>query len=611
MDNHAPSFASRLKVGRRRLHYLWRTRHLIWEACRWWTLLWTTLLIFNGVVPIVLVWITRVMVDALVVFVETAGANFSDVVMNLVVFVLLSVLRVFASNIIEWINIVQSENLQDYVAGRLHAHVNQLGVDFFDHPRNHNRLFRARLTSKSRPFQLLQGIGALMQNSITLVGLLALLVSYSSLLPFIVSIIAIPLIMTSTYYANRLNKWRIAATSRERKANYFDFLITTMHYASELRVFGLGHHFAQSYAHLRDGLRQERLRLERNRIFATLAALLVNFIATGIIMGWMGYQVLRGLLSFGDLAAFYQIFNQGQHAMRYLLQNVMRIYQSSLYLEDYFELIDTPVAEDSREYIPMIDLPLSEGIRFENIAFQYPGSEVEVLKNFNWDIPAGKIVALVGENGEGKSTLMKLLCRLYQPNAGRVLWDGIDLQQLQRADIFRAVTILFQSPLYYAGTAYENIALGDVTEDFSQSEIENAAQQAGLHKKIVSLPQSYQTLIGKAFGGEEFSGGQWQRLALARAFIREASIIVLDEPTSAMDSWAEVDWLKRLRDFVDNQIVIMITHRFTTAMQADLIYVIENGQITEQGTHEVLLAADGHYAKSWQAQMHPEHQFVE
>jgi ATP-binding cassette, subfamily B, bacterial len=601
---------SRLGIARQRLSYLIRTRHLIWEACGWWTVGWAALLIVNAIVPVALVWITRVSIDEFVIFIETGGANLSTFLAYILIFALLLVFRPFSESIIEWINIVQAEKLRDHATFRLHEHVNQLGVDFFDYSENHDRLYRAQANSKSSSIQLLQSAGTLAQSAITLAGLFILLVTYSPWLPLILLLVSVPVIAVSIYYASQLYMWRVRNTSKERQASYLDFLITTIYYVAELRIFGLGRHFAQSHAHIRDELRTEYLRLERNRIFSAIGALLFSLIATGLIMAWMGYQVLIGQLSIGQLAAFYQIFNQGQQAIRGLLQNIVQLYRSSLYIADFFQLIDTPIQPDSDGEIATVDLPLRQGIRFENIAFRYPGSDVEVLKQFNWEIPAGKIVALVGENGEGKSTLMKLLCRLYTPDAGRVLWDSIDLQQLNQGDIFRAVTILLQSPLFYAGTAYENIALGDVTASFDQGDIERAARQAGIHDKIMSLSQAYQTIIGKAFGGEELSGGQWQRLALARAIIRQAHIVILDEPTSAMDSWAEIDWLKRLRELVDDQIVIIITHRFTTAMQADLIYVMKDGQITEQGTHEALISAGGHYAQSWKAQMRQEAQGV-
>lgn len=248
-------------------------------------------------------------------------------------------------------------------------------------------------------------------------------------------------------------------------------------------------------------------------------------------------------------------------------------------------------------------MPLRDSIVFEDITFYYPGSGRPALQNFNWRIPAGRIVALVGENGVGKSTLMKLLCRFYDPDAGRVLWDGVDIRELPLDALRQQVTVLFQQPYQYHESARHNIAVGDLASKPALQSIKAAAAAAKADAPISKLPGTYESILGKLFGGAELSGGEWQRVALARAFLREAPIVILDEPTSAMDSWAELDWLQRFREMVAGRTAIMITHRFTTAMQADLIFVMDTNSIIESGTHDELLAQGGRYAQSWHAQM--------
>ena len=218
-------------------------------------------------------------------------------------------------------------------------------------------------------------------------------------------------------------------------------------------------------------------------------------------------------------------------------------------------------------------------------------------------IPAGKIVALVGENGEGKTTLMKLLCHFYDPQQGSIRWDGVDLRDFEIESLYRQITMLFQSPYFYPETVHHNIAVGDLASNPSAEAIQKAAEASAAHQIAMGLPQKYETVLGKMFGGEELSLGQWQRIALARAFLRQASLIILDEPTSAMDSWAEMEWLNRVRQVARDRTMIMITHRFTTAMAADLIYVMHDQQIVEQGTHDELLVLGGRYAQSWNEQM--------
>jgi ATP-binding cassette subfamily B protein len=319
----------------------------------------------------------------------------------------------------------------------------------------------------------------------------------------------------------------------------------------------------------------------------------------------MLWKAVLGSLTLGDLALFYQAFQRGQGLMRSLFENVGEIYSNSLFLKDLFEFLALePHVKDAARTVA-IPTPLRDGIRFENVTFHYPGSERVALSDFYITIPAGRIVAIVGANGAGKSTLVKLLCRFYDPVQGRVLVDGVDLRSVKLQDLRSLITILFQDPVYYQSTFSENITLGDLTKQADSGRVQFAAQAAGADKTAAGLPNGYETLLGKWFeGGTELSVGEWQRLALARAYWREAPILVLDEPTSAMDPWAEHDWLKRFRELASNHTTLIITHRFTTAMYADIIHVMEDGRVVESGSHPELLALNGRYAQSWREQMH-------
>jgi ATP-binding cassette subfamily B protein len=247
--------------------------------------------------------------------------------------------------------------------------------------------------------------------------------------------------------------------------------------------------------------------------------------------------------------------------------------------------------------------PACRSIRFERVSFTYPSGFHRALDDFDLEIPEHQVVALVGSNGAGKSTLIKLLCRFYDPDEGRILLDGVDLRELDPEILRSQITVLFQEPVRFHATAGENIAFGDVHRSRQAPEVLSAARSAGASEPIERLPYGFETLLGKWLGGEELSVGEWQRVALARAFFRQAPLVILDEPTSAMDSWAEHDWLSRFRTLVEGRTAVMITHRFTTAMYADIIHVMDRGRIVESGTHEQLIAIGGSYAASWSAQM--------
>ncbi|MGH7767349.1 MAG: ABC transporter ATP-binding protein, partial [Candidatus Binatia bacterium] len=290
--------------------------------------------------------------------------------------------------------------------------------------------------------------------------------------------------------------------------------------------------------------------------------------------------------------------------LRSLLESAGQLYANTLFLGNLFDFLKLkPEVVDPLKPIPA-PYPLSRAIRFENVTFAYPGAHKPVLTDFSLMIPAGQIIALVGANGAGKTTLLKLLCRFYDPQEGRITVDGIDIRELAIKELRRMITVLFQWPVPYETTAAENIALGDLAANPGMSEIEAAARYAGAHEVVAGLSKGYNTKLGKWFSdGTELSVGEWQRLALARAFFRRAQIMVLDEPTSALDSWAEVDWFDRFRLLAQGRTAIVITHRLTVARHADIIQVMDAGAIVEAGTHDQLLARGKLYAGSWFAQV--------
>jgi ATP-binding cassette subfamily B protein len=597
--------STKLRTALLQLPYLARALSLAWVATRRWTFAWAVLLVVQGLLPVATVYLTRRLVDSLVAL--GGGGTWPDVrpVLFLVVLMagvllLMELLRGTAS----WIRTAQSDLLKDHISGLIHAQSVSVDLAFYESPEYYDRLHRAREEASYRPVAMLESLGSLLQNGITLVAMGVVLIPFGTWLPVVLLISTLPALYVVLFYSSRQHQWRMRTTADERRSWYFDWLLTSGESAAELRLFGIGDHFQSAYQKLRQQLRSERLELAREQSRAELGAGSFALLITGAAMAWMVWKAMHGLVSLGDLALFYQAFNQGQRLMRSLLENVGQLYANILFLGNLFEFLALQPRVVDRAHPSPAPIAISKGIHFHRVTFRYPDSLRTALCDFSLAVPAGKIVSLVGVNGAGKSTLVKLLCRFYDPEEGSIELDGVDLRDLPVQDLRRMITVLFQEPVHYNTTAAENIALGDLVAMPDATEIEAAARVAGAEEIIGRLPHGYESPLGKWFiDGTELSVGEWQRIALARAFMRQAPIIVLDEPTSAMDPWAEADWLERFRHLAAGRTAIIITHRFTTAMHADVIHLMDEGCIIESGSHQELLARGGRYAQAWATQM--------
>ena len=604
MPDTSTSPLTKLRQTLTQVPYLPRALALVWQAARPWTIAWLALLLIQGLLPIATVYLTRTVVDSLVNALG-AGRDWAAIQPTLI-WVGLMALVLLANEILgslaTWVRAAQGELVSDHIYSLIHEKAISLDLGFFETPAFYDQLHRARVDAINRPVALLENLGGLAQNSITLIAMAAVLLSFGPWIPAVLLVSTLPALFVVARYTLRFHQWRVKNTANERRTRYYDWLLTWHESAAEIRLFSLGNHFKNAFQTLRARLRSERIQLAKEQAFAELAAGGVALLSMGIAMGWMVWQTVQGLASLGDLALFYQAFNQGQRLMRALLANAGEIYRNLFFLENLFEFlalesqVTSPPVEESRPMKPQGD------IRIERVSFQYPDSQRVALDDFGLTIPAGQIVAIVGENGAGKSTLIKLLCRFYDPQAGSIRFGETDLCEYSLPDLRRQITVLFQEPVHYHESVADNIAYGDLLAEPGLEQIEAAAHSSGADIPIRKLSKGYETVLGKWFGGAELSVGEWQRIALARAFLRQAQLIILDEPTSAMDSWAEADWLSRFRELVAGQTALIVTHRFTTAMQADIIHVMEAGRIIEFGTHAELMDLGGRYAQSWRQQ---------
>jgi ATP-binding cassette subfamily B protein len=598
--NNLEIVIGKLRRAWAQLPYLPRAIFLVWSAAGSWTAAWLVVLVIQGVLPVATVYLTRAIVNSLVAAIRASGTPSSLRPVLLPVSLMVGVLLVgeVLRGISQWIRASQADLVQAYISDLVHQKSSTVDLGFYESPDFYDHLHRARAEAGHRPVALVESVGSILRNGITLVAMLGVLIPFGPWLPLALLSTTLPALYLVLRYAMLRHDWQQRVTVDERRIWYFDWLLAASETAAELRLFGLKDYFRASLQSLLRKLRLERLDLTRRESLAEFGAGLTALVITGSAMAWMGWKAIRGLVSLGDLALFYQAFQQGLQLMRSMLDDVGQLYQNSLFLGNLFEFLALqPTVVDPPNPVPV---PSHGLVRFSGVTFRYPGSRGVALQDFDVTILAGQMAAIVGPNGAGKSTFIKLLCRFYDPEAGRIELDGVDLRNLSIDELRRNITVLFQEPVHYNASAAENIALGDIDREQNLTQIQSAARSAGADTVISKLPRGYQNLLGSWFEeGAQISVGEWQRIALARAFLRKAPIIALDEPTSAMDPWAEAEWMARFRTLQKGRTAILITHRFTTAMFADIIHVMHDGRVVESGTHAELLARGGLYARGW------------
>jgi len=388
-----------------------------------------------------------------------------------------------------------------------------------------------------------------------------------------------------------------------RRMNYLVTLLTTDSYAKEVKLFGLGHYFIDRYRLIGNTYYGSQRRQVVRRYLTGFLWGNLSTIATSVTYLYVAVQAIAGRLTLGDLTLYTTAAQSVQNSIQGILGGFSGMYEHNLYLNNLFELMDTKTSLPLPAKPVPVNGALRGEIRFEHVSFAYPDAKENALADLSFTISPGETIAIVGRNGAGKTTLFKLICRLYDPLDGRILIDGVDLRDYDPAALRRQIGGMFQDYVTYQATAAENIGLGSLAAIADRDAIVKASRQAGSDGLIDGLPQGYDTALGKWFdAGVNLSGGEWQKVALARAFMRDARILLLDEPTSALDAQAEYDLFERLRSLTRGRTAVYISHRFSTVRRADRILFLEHGRLVEQGTHEQLIRLGGRYARLFRLQ---------
>ena len=472
-----------------------------------------------------------------------------------------------------------------------------LNISHFEDSEFYDKMARARREASSRPLSLVGRTFSLVQDTLSLITYGGLLLRFSPWAVLVLMVAAIPAFVAETRFAGeafRLFRWRAPET---RQQNYLEWLLSNDTAAMEVKLYQLGPMLLRRYRDIFRHLYGEDRDLTIRRGLWSYFLGLLSTLAFYAAYVWIVWEAIAGAISLGDLTMYLVVFRQGQSTFASVLSAIGGMYEDSLYLSNLYEYLEQPIAKSIGQ--AMRGLLPGDGLRFENVSFCYPGSTEPALKEVSLHLRPGEKLAIVGENGSGKTTLIKLLTRLYTPDSGRVLLDGLDLREWDLDTLQQRIGVIFQNFVRYQFTVGENIGAGDVGFMEDETRWQDAAAKGTAQPFIEALPDSYHTQLGRWFkSGRELSGGQWQKIALSRAFMRtKADILVLDEPTSAMDAEAEVRIFDHFRAMTQQQMAILISHRFSTVRMADQIMVLQAGKVVEQGTHEELLRSNGRYAQ--------------
>jgi ATP-binding cassette, subfamily B, bacterial len=577
-------------------HYTRHALELVWSTSHRLTFALAALTFVAGVLPAAIAWVGAQIVDAVVAAFSTQAHDLSHVLGYVALEGLLVAALAAGQRGLSTCQSLLRAQLGQRVNEMILEKALTLDLRHFEDSEFYDKLTRARREASSRPLALVMSSFGLVQNAIALLSFGTLLARFSPWAVAVLLLAGLPSFVAEAKFSGdafRLFRWRSPET---RMQMYLETVIAREDHAKEVKLFELGPRLLDRYRRIFEKVfREDRALTVRRDTWGFFLGLL----STGAFYAayaWVAVSAVRGQITLGQMTMYVLLFRQGQSAVSASLSAIGGMYEDNLYLSTLYEYLDTPV--ETATGTATVGTEPGAGLRFEHVTFTYPGASEPAVRDVSFALRPGESLALVGENGSGKTTLIKLLTRLYQPASGRITLDGVDLGEWHPAALRRRIGVIFQDFARYQLKVGENIGAGDVRHFEDEARWREAAALGMAAPFIEDLPGGYGTQLGKWFKeGRELSGGQWQKIALARAFMREdADVLVLDEPTAAMDARAEAQIFERLQSLARDRMVILISHRFSTVRMADQILVIEGGRILERGTHEQLMQLGGHYA---------------
>jgi ATP-binding cassette subfamily B protein len=558
--------------------------------------------LFASLLPMALLWITKLIIDGIVRAVSAhqmvqprfwwlVAAEFG-----------LAVLGTILTRIIDYLDSLLADKYTRHISIRVMKHAAELDLLAYEDPVFYDRLERARVQATDR-LGMIQSIGRLVQQIATVVSLSVSIMLFSPWLMLLLVAGVIPAFLGESHFAFLGYAKNFRQTPIRRQLDYLRVLGGSREAAKELKLFGLNEFLTERFTRLSDDIYSENVALSRRRLVAG------SFLS---VIGTMGYysayvyviwRTLAGALSIGTLTFLSGAILQASSNIQQIFSTVSGIADQALFLTDLLAFFEMQPTIRSKPHALAAPRPILRGFEFRDVSFRYPGSPRLILNRMNFLLQPGQRVALIGENGQGKTTVVKLITRLYDPSEGQILLDGIDLREYSLEDLYREIGVIFQDFMRYEMTARENIAVGRVEELDNLALLRTAARKSMADHVIGQLPLGYDQMLGRRFdGGLDLSGGEWQKVALARAYLHDAQLLILDEPTAALDARSEYEVFQRFAELTAGKMALFISHRFSTVRMADRIVVLDNGRIAEEGSHDQLARMGGRYAEMFELQ---------
>ena len=575
---------------------------MVWETSPPLVLATTVLRLFRALLPLAMLWVSKLILDAVVGRIVGKSGNLQHLWQLVALELGLAVLSDLSGRANTLFDSLLGDRFTNRVSVRLMRHATELDLASFEDPVFYDKLERARRQTTGR-LTLLPALLNLCQDLLSLVSLSGVLFVFSPWLMLLLVAAVIPAFLGETHFTTLAYSALFRRTPERRLLDYLRFLGAGAQSAKEIKIFGLGPHLTDQYHQVSEAIDAE------NKILGVRRAIVgggLNLIATG---GYYGayvvvlFRVLAGGISIGTFTMLTGAFQRSRSYIEKILSSFNDISEQAMFLTDLFDFFEMKPSIHSLPNALPAPRPIRQGFEFRHVDFAYPGSDRRVVKDINFRLYPEEKIALIGENGAGKTTLVKLLARLYDPTAGSILLDGIDLREYDVDDLRREVGVIFQDYMRYDMVVHKNIGFGKIEELQDRPRVEIAARKSLANELVNRLPNGYDQMVGRRFeGGLDLSGGEWQKIALARAYMRDAQLLILDEPTATLDARAEYEVFQRFADLTRGRMAVLISHRFSTVRMADRILVLADGAIQEQGTHQQLVSLGGRYAELFELQ---------